>query len=223
MNEDSTLEMRNLAEALETSSLLIATSVSVIIEALSVHSKNLKSSGDAGPFLSWIDDKPGGDDEFNNLLDILDKAITASKKKSPPRPPKRKNNIINKQKDFTLSPQTPLPQVDQGEIEAIKESQTSKKMLLPDSFLERLAKQDVPTQWATYARKKGIQADLLPIFEDFVAYHRKKNSKMANWYMAWQTWVRNQLNFKPECAQPAGIISGKRMLTRENMGDLLEN
>ncbi len=220
MNEDSTLEMRNLAKSLETSSLLIATSVSVVIEALSRHGENMHCQFNSVPYA------PYGQDGFKDLLDILDKAITASKKKSPPIPPKRKNNIINKQKDFTLSPQTPLPHVDQDEAEAIKESQTKKKLPLSDEFVDRVTTGDiehVPAQWRFYAERKGFKGDLFPVFEDFVTYHRKKNSKMANWYMAWQTWVRNQMKFHPECARPAGMMGGKVMLTKENMGDLLEN
>jgi hypothetical protein len=335
MNEDSTLEMRNLAESLESSSLLISTSISVMIEALSRHGENLHCQFSSVPYV------PYGQDEFKDLLDILDKAIDNSKNKSkafvfPLTIPFHNNNIniykenkirwddifysisrrsleillmdIPRQSKhemvksylvelalkwgFVGEPEyypdhkrylrvdcvwtldgNPIAGFEIDKIIAKKSIEklnylpdNAKKIIisigtsrdrisnmasfLPENFTHIFPHKDteiprrksrtplteipeninsfyetglLPDGFEEYARGKGIKSNLVMIFHDFVLYHRKKGSKFRDWNAAWQTWVRNQIKFHPECRHVAGIYSNSKMLTKETMGDLLEN
>lgn len=215
MSEKSMLEEQIIANQLKESALLIAESISVVIEGISrlgqnMHCMSLPENERYAPY---------GDTEFDDLIERMEKAIANSKKKTPPIPPKRKNNINNIfiPDSSTLSPQTPLSQEPESDLAA---EQKKKKSTISPKLQKAAEDGELPPErWVLYAKRKEIKADLLPIFRDFVLYHSKKNSKMANWYAAWQTWVRNQINFHPECKNPAGI----QKLKYANLGEVLEN
>jgi len=48
-----------------------------------------------------------------------------------------------------------------------------------------------------YAIEKSIPENKInDIFEHFCIYHRKKGNKYLSWYAAWQTWVRNHIEYQ---------------------------
>jgi hypothetical protein len=47
-----------------------------------------------------------------------------------------------------------------------------------------------------YANKKGVFKNLEDIFEAFCIHHKKKGSKFVDWNAAWQTWIRNHVDWK---------------------------
>ena len=100
--------------------------------------------------------------------------------------------------------------------------QKKNRSAISPGIIQLMEEGKVPEHWEKYARNKKMLCDLVPVFTDFVLYHSKKNSKMANWYAAWQTWVRNRLTFDPGCKNPENLASG-RSLTPEDMGRILEN
>lgn len=58
---------------------------------------------------------------------------------------------------------------------------------------------ELTPEFISYASSKGIKNGRLPdLFEAFTIHHRKKGSKFADWYAAWQTWVRNEIKFNPD-------------------------
>lgn len=70
---------------------------------------------------------------------------------------------------------------------------------MPLEVTEALEKEKLPNEnWINYARSKGIKVELFPIFESFYLHHKKKGSVFADWYAAWQTWVRNAEKWNPE-------------------------
>ena len=155
--------------------------------------------------------------ELHRYFEQIERAVGGKTKKDPPIPPQRNNNN-NNSKEFTLSPQTPLSHEEpESDLAA---SQKKKKMPI-SAGLQQMAENGnkLPAQWKFYAEKKGIKSNLVPIFQDFVLYHSRKNSKFANWYAAWQTWVRNQIRFDPGCMSPVGI----QKVNKQNLGDILEN
>ena len=211
MSDKSLLEMESAANTINQAALLIAESVSVVIEVVSRLGENMHCQYSNPPHA------PYGEGEFQDLTDRLQTAIDESKKKSPPKPPKRKK-YINKQKaSTTLSPQTPLSHAEATDLPA---EQKKTKTYISRNLQMMAENDDMPAEYQAYAERKKINPQsMVPMFIDFVLYHSKKNSKMANWYAAWQTWVRNQLVFEPSCKSATGL----QRLTESVMGDVLEN
>ena len=132
---------------------------------------------------------------------------------------KIKKNIyedkIGKKKDFeweqyrkekiSFYPNSHLPK-DPG----LMANQGKVKVPLPKDYFLLYEAGDVPGPLIEYAKKKGIKTDLVSVYSDFVLYHTKKGSKMANWLSAWQTWVRNQIKFDPTC------LNGPTETTRQS-------
>lgn len=51
-------------------------------------------------------------------------------------------------------------------------------------------------QHIKYAKSKGLNLEKIEDeFEGFYIHHKKVGNKYADWYAAWQTWVRNYLKF----------------------------
>ena len=163
-------------------------------------------------------------DKINDNKD--DTTTTESKKKRSPRPPKRKTKLNNNTKaSTTLSPQTPLPPDDEtaADFDTLKRHQKKNKTILPAELFEFYERQKVPGTFELYAIRKGILSNHVSIYADFVLYHSKKNSKMANWYAAWQTWVRNQISFHPECLKPSGLAQSNYAKSPDDMEKILAN
>jgi len=244
MSERSNLSIDDLCETIQQSTLLISESISSVIKALSMIAENLQSAIEGENFF------PNRGPDFDDLISDIQKATENSKskkKRSPQTPLKEKsNNKINiKTKTITnpIPPKSPLPFPGAGvfppgseaedprgflltpvisESEELKEHQKKNKYTLPKELFKMYEREEVPELFVKYARRKKMLCDLVPVFTDFVLYHSKKNSKMANWYAAWQTWVRNRLTFDPGCKNPENLASG-RSLTPEDMGRILEN
>ena len=60
-----------------------------------------------------------------------------------------------------------------------------------------------------YAVKKGYVADLEDLTEAFLQHHRAEGNQKANWYAAWQRWMRNELEWYPERNVPKGYEKKK--------------
>lgn len=203
MGDKSNLEDFDVLENIHSSAVLISESVSVMVEAFA---------------RMWEGDK------FIDLTEKIETAIEKAKRKAPPYPPKEKNNnnIIKntkpkKEKTKTKVLISSTQNSDEPEI-TLKDTQQKTKTTIPRELVEIYERDEIPNKFAAYAIRKKMLADPVPVFGDFVLYHVKKNSKMANWYAAWQTWVRNQITFKPECMQPQNVA-----LKQNNLGDIFEN
>ena len=240
MSERSNLSIDDLCETIQQSTLLISESISSVIKALSMIAENLQSAIEGENF------SPNRGPDFDDLISDIQKATENSKskkKRSPQTPLKEKNNNNININTNPIPPQSPLPfpgfrvfppgseaEDPRGflltpvisESEELKEHQKKNKYTLPKELFKMYEREEVPELFVKYARRKKMLCDLVPVFTDFVLYHSKKNSKMANWYAAWQTWVRNRLTFDPGCKNPENLASG-RSLTPEDMGRILEN
>jgi len=67
------------------------------------------------------------------------------------------------------------------------------KTTAPDIF-------PVTDQMRVYAMGKGLPStfDLDDLTEAFLIHHRSRGSKFANWYAAWQKWLRNEIKFRTQ-------------------------
>lgn len=220
---------RNLSEEVAANTnlraaLLIAESVSIVIEAVSRFGEN-QHCLTCDPAYA-----PYGVGGFDDLQEIIQKAISkarSNKESLPPYPPLRKYNNNTKENNTRYDSGSsvgfvvgndPAPSPDELDGQ-LKINQKKIKVVLPAVYFEMVEREEVPDLFVKYARKKGMCCELLPIFTEFVLYHSKKNTKMANWYSGWQTWVRNQIKWSPDCL----VSGGSGGLTVENLGDILEN
>lgn len=217
MSDRRKLDEISIAESLHNSSLLIAESVAVMIDGLSRHGSNMHFAAMGDSFAPYT-----GVDGFGDLITRMETAIDKAKRKAPPHPPKEKNNIIinttpKKEKTKTKVLVSSNENPDEPDI-TLKDTQQKKKTTIPAELVAIYESDEIPPKFAEYAKRKKMLVDLVPVYGDFVLYHVKKNSKMANWYAAWQTWVRNQITFDPNCLQPQDVP-----LKYENIGSVLEN
>ena len=56
----------------------------------------------------------------------------------------------------------------------------------------------VTKKMRAYAKAKKYVGDLEDLTENFLIHHRKKGSTFADWYAAWQNWLKNEIKFYPE-------------------------
>jgi len=74
---------------------------------------------------------------------------------------------------------------------AEKSKQKSPKRDCPKELLTALELELVPAKFMEFAKKKSIKIHIARIeFCKFVEWHVAKGSQFANWYMAWQKWIR---------------------------------
>jgi len=66
---------------------------------------------------------------------------------------------------------------------------------VPDTF-------PVTDNMTEYAKSKNFHGDTESLTEDFILYYRKTGKKHADWYAAWQTWLRNQIKFDAKKKKP---------------------
>ena len=59
---------------------------------------------------------------------------------------------------------------------------------LPDNF-------EVTKEMFDWAKKTGVTCNIKFETDQFIDYHTAKDSKFANWKLAWQTWMRNSIKF----------------------------
>ena len=210
MNKERLLEVWNALNVLEERCLGIAEEISsvkeVVYAIMEDEDKETPASG---------------------LPETKEKTTANGKVKKGPHTLQRKNiNNINKTRSVLYNTKSIPISCDQIKND-LKSDQKNKKSTLPSLYFEIQEDIDggagesvIQGQWVDYARKKGVKANLVPIFTDFVLYHSKNNSKFANWYAAWQTWVRNQIKFTPECTNHMGT---QKRLTKDDLGDIFEN
>lgn len=232
MSERSNLSIDDLCETIQQSTLLISESISSVIKALSMIAENLQSAIEGENFF------PNRGPDFDDLISDIQKA-TENSKTSIEKTTKEKgfqtfqkeiilNNIYKekpkkkKRKTKVLTSSMENSKDVFSAAADLAEDQKKIRTKLPKEYLDFYGRDEVPEKFEEYARRRKMLCDLVPVFTDFVLYHSKKNSKFANWYAAWQTWVRNQIKFNPECKSPAGIF-GKKVFTPEDMGRILEN
>lgn len=79
-------------------------------------------------------------------------------------------------------------QVDVVETETETETK-KKKTICPISF-------PVTEQMIKYASSKKYAKNLDDLTEGFIQYHKAKGTKNVCWYSAWQTWLRNDIEWK---------------------------
>jgi len=236
MSERSNLSIDDLCETIQQSTLLLSESLSLVIEALSMQAENLYCATLSGPYVAY------GQEPFLELVQKLQETIKQSKenrKISIKKTTKEKgfqtfqkeiilNNIYKekpKKKKIKTKVLTSSTENSEDVFSAaadLVEDQKKIRTKLPKEYLDFYDRDEVPEKFEEYARRRKILCDLVPVFTDFVLYHSKKNSKFANWYAAWQTWVRNQITFHPECKNPINLKAG-RSLTPDDMGRILEN
>jgi len=236
MSEISNLNIDDLCEAIQESTFVISKSISSVIKALSMLAENLQSAIEGEEF------SPNRGPDFDILISEIEKTTEknkSKKKRSPQTPLKEKNNNNININTNPIPPKSPLSfKTDHvfttaddvfppgaeivTTVEELNKYQKKNKYTLPKELFKMYEREEVPELFVKYARRKKMLCDLVPVFTDFVLYHSKKNSKMANWYAAWQTWVRNRLTFDPGCKNPENLASG-RSLTPEDMGRILEN
>lgn len=73
--------------------------------------------------------------------------------------------------------------------------QFKKKVPLPQNFT-------LTEQMKKYANSKRYCGNLNELTEDFCIYHKKKKTKFADWYAAWQSWIRNDIKWNPQHIKP---------------------
>jgi hypothetical protein len=119
---------------------------------------------------------------------------------------KEKEKINKKKKSSPKTPKVKMPKV----LIAAWENGT-----LPDP------------RYAEYAKRKGVQIDLFPIFEAFCTHHKKKGSKWASWYSAWQTWIQNAEKWNPEFFKKPDTMNSasfeeKQRLIKQSTDDFMK-
>jgi len=76
--------------------------------------------------------------------------------------------------------------------EVKKEKKTNKrKTFIPENY-------SLTEKHIKYAESKNITIGIEDMFEAFCINHRKRGTQFASWYAAWQTWVRNKIQWDKE-------------------------
>jgi len=77
--------------------------------------------------------------------------------------------------------------------ETLKETLTKEKKIKRKTFLPEDYK--LKEKHIEYAKQKGITENLDDLFEGFCINHKKRGTQFVSWYAAWQTWVRNKIEW----------------------------
>ncbi len=81
-----------------------------------------------------------------------------------------------------------VQQRKEEQVERPKRSKT--KTQLPQNF-------ELPADWREFSLKAGMPEHILPQeFSQFCDHHWKLANRMADWFAAWRTWVRNGFNWR---------------------------
>lgn len=73
-----------------------------------------------------------------------------------------------------------------------EEKKTNKrKTFIPENY-------SLTEKHIKYAESKNITTGIEDMFEAFCINHRKRGTQFASWYAAWQTWVRNKIQWDKE-------------------------
>lgn len=88
-----------------------------------------------------------------------------------------------------------------------KRKKSPKQTSLPSSF-------PVTERMREYAEQKNYIADLEDLTEAFLIHHKSKGSYFSCWHSAWQTWLRNQLDWYPEKNVPKGQLPSLKLQPR---------
>ena len=77
-----------------------------------------------------------------------------------------------------------------------EEKKTNKrKTFIPENY-------SLTEKHIKYAESKNITIGIEDMFEAFCINHRKRGTQFASWYAAWQTWVRNKIQWDKEKEPP---------------------
>lgn len=69
---------------------------------------------------------------------------------------------------------------------------------MPDDFV-------LDARMLRFAAERGFSGDpVQAMFGKFCDHHRARGNRMADWHAAWQTWVRNQVEFQQQRQPPPG-------------------
>ena len=107
--------------------------------------------------------------------------------------PQKNNSNIESNKQVTGKEQASDTDNNVDNVNNVKKEKkiNKRKTLLPENY-------SLNEKHIKYAESKNITTGIEDMFEAFCINHRKRGTQFASWYAAWQTWVRNKIQWDKE-------------------------
>lgn len=130
--------------------------------------------------------------------------------------------IVNKKHKIGATQKYDLEDGFNGYKKVVCGLRNGTKRSVPDAMLKIIdGEQEIYPKFVEYAKKQGMLWGYIEVYENFINWHLKSGVLRANFYAAWQDWVRRQKEFNPKYFQinPHELKENRR---KDNLKDLME-